>query len=134
MLVAIAFCGSLFTSAADAKAAQIAAAMTPAERLVLVRGQSGDRVRNGVPTGAIGSAGFVSGVPRLGVPALQETDASLGIANPDNVRRGDVATAMPSGLSLASMRKDLVLFFPRRIAPRYANSSKTRKAIQSSRT
>ena len=42
------------------------------------------------------------GVPRLGVPALQETDAELGVANPGNIRRGDTATAMPSNLALAS--------------------------------
>jgi beta-glucosidase len=106
VLVAIAFCGSLFTPAVDVKAAQVVAAMTPQERFVLVRGESGvelhSGVRSSVPEGAIGSAGFVAGIPRLGVPALQETDASLGVANPDNVRRGDVATAMPSGLSLAS--------------------------------
>ena len=42
------------------------------------------------------------GIPRLGVPALQETDAELGVANPGNVRPGDTATAMPSDLALAS--------------------------------
>ncbi|HLH49199.1 MAG TPA: glycoside hydrolase family 3 C-terminal domain-containing protein [Roseiarcus sp.] len=54
------------------------------------------------PAGAIGSAGYVAGVPRLGIPALQETDAELGIANPGNIRPGDTATAMPSDLALAS--------------------------------
>jgi len=76
--------------------------MTPPERFQLLRGETGVPVRNGVRTGAIGSAGYVPGVPRLGVPALQETDASLGIANPDNIRRRDAATAFASGLSLAS--------------------------------
>ncbi len=42
------------------------------------------------------------GVPRLGIPPLQETDAELGVANPGDVRRGDTATAMPSDLALAS--------------------------------
>jgi beta-glucosidase len=68
----------------------------------LVVGERGAPVRNGLRTGAIGSAGYVPGVARLGIPALQETDASLGIANPNRIRRGDVATALPSGLSLAS--------------------------------
>ena len=54
------------------------------------------------PAGSIGSAGYVSGVPRLGIPALQETDAELGVANPGDVRHGDTATAMPSDLALAS--------------------------------
>jgi beta-glucosidase len=102
-MLALALCGTLLAPAlADTKAEQAASAMTPSERLVLIRGQSGKPVRNGVSTGALGSAGYVPGVPRLGIPALQETDASLGIANPDNVRRRDVATALPSGLSLAS--------------------------------
>jgi beta-glucosidase len=55
-----------------------------------------------VPDEAIGSAGYVAGVPRLGVPALQESDASLGVANPFNSRPGEGATPLPSGLSLAS--------------------------------
>jgi beta-glucosidase len=54
------------------------------------------------PAGSIGSAGYVSGVPRLGIPALQETDAELGVANPGDARPGDTATAMPSNLALAS--------------------------------
>lgn len=99
----LALCASVLASApVEARAAQIASALTPSERLQLVRGQSGAPVRGGTPNGAIGSAGYVPGIPRLGVPALQETDASLGIANPGNVRRRDVATALPSGLSLAS--------------------------------
>jgi beta-glucosidase len=103
MILGLALCGSLLASeAADAKAAQLAAAMTPPERLQLVRGESGVPVRNGARTGALGSAGYVPGILRLGIPALQETDASLGIVNPNNVRHGDVATALPSGLSLAS--------------------------------
>jgi beta-glucosidase len=55
-----------------------------------------------LPPGAIPSAGVVPGVPRLGIPALYETDASLGIANPHGLRPGDTATALPSGLALAS--------------------------------
>ncbi|HZZ22350.1 MAG TPA: beta-glucosidase [Roseiarcus sp.] len=54
------------------------------------------------PAGSIGSAGYIAGIPRLGIPALQETDAELGVANPGAVRPGDTATAMPSDLALAS--------------------------------
>lgn len=54
------------------------------------------------PREAIASAGYVPGVPRLGIPALFETDASLGVANPYGARPGDVATALPSGLALAA--------------------------------
>ena len=77
--------------------------MSQGEKLSLVRGVLGapwgGRQK---PPGAIGSAGYVEGIPRLGVPALQETDAELGVANPGHIRRGDEATAMPSNLALAS--------------------------------
>ena len=77
--------------------------MTEQEKLSLVHGVIaapwGGKPR---PAGSIGSAGYVSGVPRLGIPALQETDAELGVANPGDVRPGDTATAMPSDLALAS--------------------------------
>jgi len=77
--------------------------MTEHEKLSLVHGVIaapwGEQPR---PPGSIGSAGYVSGVPRLGIPPLQETDAELGIANPGDVRPGDTATAMPSNLALAS--------------------------------
>ncbi|MDR6232837.1 beta-glucosidase family protein [Pseudomonas oryzihabitans] len=55
-----------------------------------------------VPEGAIGSAGFVPADPARGIPALQITDASLGVANPANVRPGDGGTPLPSGLSSAA--------------------------------
>ncbi|ATC31874.1 beta-glucosidase [Caulobacter vibrioides] len=54
------------------------------------------------PTDMISSAGYVPGVPRLKIPTLRESDASLGVANQIEQRKGDVATALPSGLALAS--------------------------------
>lgn len=85
------------------RAAQTLARMTEAEKLALVHGRLGapwgGRPK---PNGAIGSAGFVAGAPRLGVPALQETDGELGVANPGDIRRGESATAMPSNLALAA--------------------------------
>lgn len=48
------------------------------------------------------SAGYILGVPRLGVPMLIESDASLGVANGMEMRKGDVATALPSGLAQAA--------------------------------
>ncbi len=77
--------------------------MTQQEKLALVHGVIaapwGDKPK---PAGSIGSAGYVPGIPRLGIPALQETDAELGVANPGDLRPGDTATAMPSNLALAS--------------------------------
>src|SRR5712675_660526 len=77
--------------------------MTREEKLAIVHGGLGARWgKEPKPEGAIGSAGYVPGVPRLGIPALQETDAELGVANPGVVRTGDTATAMPCNLALAS--------------------------------
>jgi beta-glucosidase len=50
----------------------------------------------------IPSAGYVPGIPRLGIPALRESDASLGVANQVEQRKGDVATALPSSLATAA--------------------------------
>jgi beta-glucosidase len=56
-----------------------------------------------LPAGAIGSAGFIAGNERLGIPALQESDASLGVTNPMMVRGPhDMSTALPSSLALAA--------------------------------
>lgn len=52
------------------------------------------------PEGVQKSAGWVPGLPRLGVPALAETDASLGVSAAG--RRDDAATALPCGLALAA--------------------------------
>ena len=88
---------------AETRAAQTLAALTQDEKLTLIHGVLGAPWSgHPKPAGAVGSAGYVPGVPRLGVPALQETDAELGIANPGDVRRGDTATAMPSSLALAA--------------------------------
>lgn len=52
------------------------------------------------PDGVPKCAGWVPGLPRLGVPDLFETDASLGVAAAG--RREDLATALPCGLALAA--------------------------------
>ena len=56
-----------------------------------------------LPDGALGSAAHCPGVPRLGVAAWDEGDASLGVTNPFDVRGGaDDATAFPSLTALAA--------------------------------
>ncbi len=54
-----------------------------------------------IPEGTPMSAGYVPGIPRLNVPALLMSDASLGITNP-GYREGDTATALPAGLALGA--------------------------------
>ena len=85
------------------RAEQTLARMTQNEKLALVRGVLGAPWGGQPkPAGAVGSAGYVPSIPRLGIPPLQETDAELGVANPGNIRRGDRAAAMPSDLALAA--------------------------------
>jgi len=90
----------------DDRAREIEAQLTDDERfslLVSVMG-AGDMwpVRDArIPEGTPMSAGYVPGVPRLGVPPLLMSDAGLGVTNP-GYRPGDTATALPAGLALAA--------------------------------
>jgi beta-glucosidase len=96
----------LSSSDADARARDVESRMTDDERFTLLVGVMGqsdlwplpdDRIPPGVPL----SAGYVPGIPRLGVPALRMSDAGLGVTNP-GYRPGDTATALPAGLALAA--------------------------------
>ncbi len=91
---------------ADVRAREVEAQMTDDERFSLILGVAGasdlwpvrdERIPPGVPM----SAGYVPGIPRLGVPALLMSDAGLGVTNP-GYRPGDTATALPAGLALAA--------------------------------
>ncbi len=83
----------------DARASSWVKAMTREEKLRLVRGYVAITKR---PKEALVGAGYVRGVPRLGIPELFETDASLGVANQADTRKGDVATALPAALATAA--------------------------------
>ncbi len=77
--------------------------LTLDERIALVHGIMALPIGDfKLPPEAILAAGYIPGVPRLGIPALFESDASLGVTNPFHVRPNDGATALPSGLLLAS--------------------------------
>ncbi len=91
---------------ADVRARHVEAQLTDDERFSLLTSVMGvselfpfpdERFPSDVPK----SAGYVPGVPRLGVPALRMSDAGLGVTNP-GYRPGDTATALPAGLSLAA--------------------------------
>ncbi|HEX5048988.1 MAG TPA: beta-glucosidase [Gammaproteobacteria bacterium] len=87
----------------DERAALLERAMTLPEKIGLLHGNVGSAFRGEpAPDGALGSAGFIPGIPRLGVPALQESDAGLGVTNPQGARPGDAATALPATLALAA--------------------------------
>ena len=89
---------------ADERAKLLDQALTDDERYGLLHGIMPLPFFPGakMPEDSVPGAGYVPGIPRLGVPPLRETDASLGVANPGGVRKGDTATALPAGLALAA--------------------------------
>jgi len=87
---------------ADERASLVEREMTQSEKIALVHGIMALPFWGKLPQDVIGGSGFVPGNARLAIPALQETDASLGVTNPFNVRPGDGATALPSGLATAA--------------------------------
>jgi beta-glucosidase len=87
---------------AQTRAAAIVARMTTDEKIALVHGLFPPMAKSKTGNELIPSAGHIDGVPRLGIPLLRESDASLGVANQVEQRRGDVATALPSSLATAA--------------------------------
>jgi beta-glucosidase len=87
----------------DKQAAALVRQMTPDERNILLHGYFSrpNRLRSAPLPGAPWAAGYTPGIARLGIPALAETDASLGVAW-INGHRAQPATALPSSLALAS--------------------------------
>lgn len=90
-------------AAAEAKATATLKQMRPDEKVVLTHGIMALPVVPGivVPDEAPPGAGYIAGIKRLGIPALTETDASLGVAWVGGLRK-DGATALPSGLAQAA--------------------------------
>ncbi|MGW1626516.1 glycoside hydrolase family 3 protein, partial [Streptomyces sp. NPDC002172] len=76
----------------SARVAALIARMTLDEKLSFVHGGTDPR--------ALGQAGYIPGVPRLGIPELRLTDGPAG------VRVNEHATAMPAPVALASSFDD----------------------------
>lgn len=87
---------------ARARAEAVVARMTTDEKIALVHGLFPPMANGKTKNELIPSAGHIDGIPRLGVPLVRESDASLGVANQVEQRKGDVATALPSGLATAA--------------------------------
>jgi beta-glucosidase len=88
---------------ADRRAELAVKAMTQQEKLRWVLAYFGNDFGKSkkIPEALPQSAGYIPGTPRLGLPALFETDAGLGVASQagPNVRE---RTSLPSGLATAS--------------------------------
>lgn len=97
-------------AAADDWAAKTEAQMTDDERFSILHGfmpiplgpYANPELQAKWPKDVIPGAGYVAGVPRLGIPSQRATDASLGVTNPFGVRKGDTATALPAGLAIGA--------------------------------
>lgn len=86
----------------DTRAALVVKAMTQDEKLTLVFGYFGadmkpkyERIEGSLP----GSAGYVKGIPRLGIPEQWETDAGIGVATQGSAKEFRERTALPSGMA-----------------------------------
>src|SRR3569833_2308367 len=86
---------------ADQRAKLAVKAMTRDEKLRLVFGYFGtDRDGYTAPAQAIqGTAGYIPGIPRLGITAQWETDAGVGVATQGGAKIQPPHTTLPSGLA-----------------------------------
>jgi beta-glucosidase len=101
-------------SSADTRARETEQQMTDDERFAMIVSVMGanfayprdKRIPDGVPM----SAGYTPGVPRLGTPALQSSDASMGVTNPGYRPDDKGATAFPASILVgASFNPKLAL-------------------------
>jgi beta-glucosidase len=86
----------------DQRATLLTAAMTQDEKFRLIRSDYGADFegKHNKPAGSKATAGFIPAMPRLGLPAIHETDAGQGVARP--LAFGDGDTALPAGLAAAA--------------------------------
>ena len=91
---------------ADERSAQMLAQMTLAEKLSLLAGEFGaDFPATGFeadPRARYGSAGYIAGIERLGIPAQWQADAGMGVATQGGAEVKRARTALPSGLAVAA--------------------------------
>jgi len=86
---------------ADLRAALLAKELTLDEKIGLLHGHT-PLLWKERPADFLWTSGYVSGVPRLGVPPQRETDAGLGVTNPLGKREDQGATVLPSNLAAAA--------------------------------
>jgi beta-glucosidase len=91
----------------DRRADLVLGRMTRDEKLTLVFGYFATdfppRNNYRAPAEArAGSAGYVPGIPRLGIPPQWETDAGVGVATQGGAAQKRERTALPSGMAIAA--------------------------------
>jgi beta-glucosidase len=117
----IAWGAMLFSVCASADDARpwLNAALDPDQRAALVVAQMTRQEKQGLvfaffatdapwkkftaaPEARAGSAGYVPGIARLGIPPQWETDAGIGVATQGGAKEKRERTALPSGLAIAA--------------------------------
>jgi beta-glucosidase len=84
----------------DERASLLVKQLTLDEKILLVHGTGWDAIFGEMPLHSLGGAGFVPGIPRLGIPDLQMADAAVGVAR--GAVFGRYSTPLPSGVSEAA--------------------------------
>lgn len=91
---------------AEERAASMVVLMTLDEKLTLLKGYFGTDFPPAdyeAPADArYGSAGYVPGIPRLGIPPQWQADAGIGVATQGGAAEKRARTALPSGLAVAA--------------------------------
>ncbi|GIH20619.1 beta-glucosidase [Rugosimonospora africana] len=80
----------------DSDMLKLVSQLTLPEETGMVHGSSDTTCATTLPLGCVGQAGWIPGVPRLGIPPLRMTDGPAGI------RLSHVETAMPAPVGLAA--------------------------------
>jgi len=91
---------------AEARVALLLPQMTRDEKISLMMGFFGTdfppRKSKAPAEARAGSAGYVPGIPRLGIPAQWQTDAGIGVATQGGAAQKRERTALPSNLAMAA--------------------------------
>lgn len=88
---------------ADQRADLMVARMTLDEKISLLHGGGWQSIFAGPdapPSKSLGGAGYIPGIPRLGIPDLQMADAAVGVTR--SAVFGRYSTALPSGVAAAA--------------------------------
>jgi len=85
----------------DRRADLLLGQMTIDEKIILVHGAGGfGGPGGGGPNASNGGAGYVSAIPRLGIPSIQMADAAVGVTR--GASRSRYSTGLPSAVAEAS--------------------------------
>jgi beta-glucosidase len=88
------------TFSPDERAALLVKQLTLNEKIQLVHGTGWLAIFGDIPQHSLGGAGFVPGIPRLGIPDLQMADAAVGVAR--GAVFGRYSTPLPSAIAEAA--------------------------------